>query len=78
MTLEKHNLVQEFPEFKQRIHELKLNDNHFARLFAEYHDVDHEVFRIEQGTEVSSDDYLEERKKLRLHLKDQIFTALQA
>ena len=35
MTLEKHNLVQEFPEYKQRIHELKISDNHFARLSAD-------------------------------------------
>ncbi|WP_306522073.1 YdcH family protein [Rheinheimera sp.] len=78
MTLEKHSLLQEFPEFRQRIHQLKTTDHHFARLFSEYHEVDHEVFRIEQGTEVSSDDYLEERKKLRLKLKDQLFSALNA
>lgn len=77
MTLEKHSLVQEFPEFRERIHQLKTTDHHFARLFAEYHDVDHEVVRIEQGTEVSSDDYLEERKKLRLKLKDDLFSAIR-
>lgn len=77
MTLEKHDLHHEFPEFKEEIHHLKMNDNHFARLFKEYHEVDHEVHRIEQGVENTSDDYLEEQKKQRLFLKDQLFTMLK-
>lgn len=78
MSLEKHDLVHEFPELRDRIHELKLSDHHFARLFAEYHEVDHEVHRLEQGSEVSADEYLEERKKVRLSLKDQLYSALIA
>jgi len=60
------------------IHELKMTDNHFARLFNEYHELDHEVHRIETGAENTSDDYLEERKKARLNLKDQLFGMLKA
>lgn len=78
MTIEKHNLVQEFPEFREKIHALKTTDAHFQKLFEQYHDVDHEVLRLEQGVEVSSDDYLEEKKKQRLHLKDQLFHALNS
>ena len=50
-----------------------MTNNHFARLFDEYHEVDHEVHRIETGVENTSDDYLDERKKVRLHLKDELF-----
>ncbi len=78
MTIEKHNLADELPEFSDKIHQLKTTDHHFARLFEQYHALDHEVLRIEQGVEVSSDDYLEDKKKQRLHLKDQLFQALQA
>ena len=78
MTIEKHNLVDELPEFREKIHQLKTTDHHFAKLFEQYHTVDHEVLRIEQGIEVSSDDYLEDKKKQRLYLKDQLFQALQA
>lgn len=78
MTIEKHNLADELPEFRDKIHQLKTTDHHFARLFEQYHALDHEVLRIEQGVEVSSDDYLEDKKKQRLHLKDQLFQALQA
>ncbi len=78
MSIEKHDLVHEFPELRERIHELKTSDHHFAKLFTQYHDVDHEVHRLEQGSEVSSEQYLEARKKVRLQLKDQLYSALTA
>jgi len=78
MSIEKHDLVHEFPELRERIHQLKTSDHHFARLFTEYHEIDHEVHRLEQGSEVSSEQYLEERKKIRLSLKDQLYSALTA
>lgn len=77
MLVEKHDLHHEFPEFHDQIHNLKVSDKHFAKLFAEYHDKDHEIHRIEQGSEVSSDEYLENLKKQRLLLKDQLFAMLQ-
>jgi uncharacterized protein YdcH (DUF465 family) len=77
MLTEKHDLVHELPEHRETIHELKMSDQHFARLFDEYHEVDHEVHRIETGIENTSDDYLEERKKIRLHLKDELFHMIQ-
>ncbi|MEE4202862.1 MAG: YdcH family protein [Halieaceae bacterium] len=75
---EKHDLHHEFPEFKDAIHELKMNNAHFAKLFDQYHEVDHEVHRIENGVETPSDEYAEERKKTRLHLKDELFAMLKA
>ncbi len=77
MLNEKHDLHHEFPEFKDEIHYLKMNDAHFARLFKEYHELDHEVIRIEQGVENTSDEYLETQKKQRLHLKDALFVMLK-
>ncbi|MCP5208795.1 MAG: DUF465 domain-containing protein [Hahellaceae bacterium] len=78
MTVEKHDLHSEFPEFNQQIHDLKISNAHFSKLFDEYHELDHEVRRIENGVENTSDDYLEEKKKTRLNLKDQLFTMLKA
>lgn len=74
---EKHDLLSELPEFRDQIHHLKMNDNHFAKLFAEYHDVEHEVHRIEEGVENTSDDYLDGKKKHRLHLKDSLVRIIQ-
>ncbi len=77
MTIERHDLHHEFPDLTDEIHHLKMNDNHFARLFSEYHEVDHEVHRIEQGVENTSDEYLDGKKKQRLKLKDDLFTMLK-
>ncbi|HFD79696.1 MAG TPA: DUF465 domain-containing protein [Gammaproteobacteria bacterium] len=78
MPIEKHDLAHEFPQYRERIHELKMNNQHFSNLFREYHDIDHEVRRIEIGAEISSDSYLEERKKRRLLLKDELYALLRA
>jgi uncharacterized protein YdcH (DUF465 family) len=77
MTLQKHDLHAEFPEFSSQIHDLKISSAHFAKLFDEYHEVDHEVRRIENGVENTSDTYLEDKKKARLHLKDQLFKMIK-
>ncbi len=77
MLTEKHDLIHEFPEHRDRIHDLKIGNNHFARLFEEYHDLDHEIHRIETGVENTSDEYLEERKKRRLYLKDELYRMIR-
>ena len=77
MDNEPHDLVHEFPEHRELIHELKQSDNHFRALFDEYHDVNKEVHRIEQGVENTSDQYAEDCKKKRLALKDQLFEILK-
>ena len=74
---EKHDLVHELPEFRERIHELKSSDARFARLYEEYHALDDEVRSIEEGVENTDDFYLEELKKKRLHHKDELFAMLK-
>ena len=77
MSIEKHDLHHEFPEFSDEIHHLKMNNNHFSKLFKEYHELDHEVHRIEQGVENTSDEYIEQLKRNRLNLKDALFALLK-
>lgn len=69
----KHDLHHEFPEHYDRIHELKISDKHFSRLFNEYHEINREVMRIEDGIENQSDEYLENLKKKRLLHKDKLY-----
>ena len=76
--IENHSLANELPEYKQQIHELKMNNNHFHKLFVDYNDTDHEIHRIEEGVENTSDEYLEGLKKKRLNLKDEMFNMLKA
>lgn len=75
--LENHSLVNELPEFKDAIHELKISNAHFTRLFDDYHHTDKEIHRIETGVENTSDGYLEELKKRRLFRKDELHTMLK-
>lgn len=74
---ESHNLATEFPEYKEQIHQLKMEDRHFARLFDEYHEVDDQLHRTEQGIEVHADEFVESLKLRRLHLKDELFGMLR-
>jgi len=72
-----HPLVLEFPELREAIHHLKTTNNHFRRLFDEYHEVDRQVVRIEEGIEPASDARTEEVKHRRLRLKDELYAMLQ-
>ena len=75
---DKHDLINELPEHRERIHQLKTSDERFAKLFYEYHEVDDQVLRMEEGIETPSDDVLEELKKKRLYLKDQLFSMIMS
>lgn len=73
-----HPLILEFPEHKDGIHQLKVNNPHFRRLAFEYEGVDKAIVRAEQGIETLGDDYLESLKKERLQLKDLLFGMLKS
>jgi uncharacterized protein YdcH (DUF465 family) len=73
-----HDILHEFPEFKEKITALKTSDAHFRKLFDEYHELDHAVHRAETQSEPTTDEHLTELRKKRVHLKDQIFTILNA
>ena len=77
MFNEKHDLAHEFPEHRELIRQLKSVNLHFSKLFDDYHKIDHEVLRIETGIENSSDEYLEQQKKKRLYLKDELFQLIR-
>lgn len=77
MPLENHSLVNEFPQLRDKIHTMKLNDTHFARLFDEYDAAEHAVHRVESGAEAASDAHLENLKKKRLELKDKLYALLK-
>lgn len=67
-----HELHEEFPEKAQAIHELKTGNAHFARIAEEYHTVNRSIHRMETNVEPVDDITIEELKKKRLTLKDEI------
>ncbi len=77
MNIEKHTLLNDFPEHHHTIRHLKMNDNHFSKLFTEYHEVENEVHHIEEGNEPVSDEYLESLKLKRVQLKDQLYSLIK-
>jgi uncharacterized protein YdcH (DUF465 family) len=74
--MERHDLLHEFPEFKDKIHELKISDNHFKKLFDEYHEVEHQIHSINSGAENVTDEFLHELKAKLLFLKDELYSML--
>jgi uncharacterized protein YdcH (DUF465 family) len=74
---EHHDLAAELPQYKDRIHQLKGLDAHFRKLMSDYETVCKELGRMETGIENAADDVVEQRKKTRLHLKDQLLAMLK-
>lgn len=71
-----HELAEEFPEHKDRIHDLKMTNAHFARLADEYHQLNREIHRIEAAGINTSDEEFENLKLVRVRLKDEIYEML--
>jgi uncharacterized protein YdcH (DUF465 family) len=63
------SLAEEFPEFKDAIHNLKSADAHFGKLFDQYDEVNKQLHRIAEEIETPSDDVVEQIKKQRLSSK---------
>lgn len=72
MTHTPHELAEEFPDDGEALHQLKVSNAHFGKLADEYHEINRKVHRIESEIEPASDFTLEDLKKKRLVLKDQI------
>ncbi len=77
MHNEAHDLIHELPEYREKIHNLKVENSHFRKLYDQYHVVNKEIHRIEQGIENRTDEYTEDRKKERLSLKDRLFAMIK-
>ena len=67
-----HELAEEFPDALERMHELKVGDAHFARLFDDYHEINRAIHRAETNVEPTDDMHMTDMRKQRLLLKDQI------
>lgn len=67
-----HELHEEFPEKAEAIHALKASNAHFARLAEEYHTLNRTIHRMETEVEPADDAAVEDLKKKRLALKDEI------
>ena len=78
MHNEQHDLSQEFPEHRERIHTLKAENAHFRALYDEYHLIDRQVHRAGTDVEPLSDEHAEELKMRRIQLKDELYAILKS
>ena len=70
------DLAHEFPEFKDKIYQLKTSDGHFRKLFENYGEVCKSIQRSEQRVDLLSEVEEEGLRRQRLRLKDELVTML--
>lgn len=70
---ENHALMFEFPEYKDKIHEMKMADKAFCQLVDEYHHLDHKIRGLEMAKIPTDDDNFRNLKLRRVQLKDEIY-----
>lgn len=78
MSVEHHDLVHEFPTMRDKIHEMKMNNAHFRKLFDQYHQLTREIENMENEVTPVASVTEEEAKLKRLHLKDELYRMLTA
>ena len=78
MSVEHHDLHHEFPELHDKIHELKMSNAHFRRLFEEYHELTRDIEKMEDEVTPVATRTEEEAKIRRVHLKDELYRMLIA
>lgn len=67
-----------FPEFRDLISKLKTEDAHFTRLFDRHNELDQQIKNMEARLEPASAVEIENLKKEKLKLKDELYVILKA
>ena len=66
-----------FPEYRELITKLKTSDRHFSHLFDKHNAPDEKIIKMEDHKEPSTPEEIENLKKEKLLLKDQIYAILK-
>ena len=75
-NVEHHCLSQEFPELKERIHDMKMSNAHFKKLHDEYTELSNQIENMIAEVTPASNITEETLKSQRVHLKDQLYGML--
>jgi uncharacterized protein len=76
--ISKHPIVQEFPEFLDKIKNLNIQNTEFQVLLESYHVLDNEIYKMETNEIPVSDEVLNQKRIDRVFLKDEIYNYLTA
>lgn len=68
-----------FPEYRDLISKLKTSDLHFRHLFDQHNELDQKIKNLEGHVDHAHarQEDIEDLKKQKLHLKDQLYAILQ-
>ena len=78
MSYAPNDLIDDFPDKADRMRQLKTSNNHFARLYDEYNELNRTIHRIETRVEPKPEEVEEELKRRRLQIKDEIMAMLDS
>jgi uncharacterized protein len=67
-----------FPEFRDKITELKSTDHHFTRLFGQHNALDQKIKNMEASITPATQEEIERLKKEKLAIKDQLYAILKS
>lgn len=66
-----------FPEYRELTNELKLSDSYFLETLKKHDDIDQQVRNMEHGIEPGTHVEIENLKKEKLALKDELYAMLK-
>lgn len=66
-----------FPEFRDKISQLKTTDHHFMRLFDQHNTLDQKIKNMEATITPATHEEIEKMKKEKLAIKDQLYAILK-
>lgn len=76
MGISSHQLQTEFPQYKDLIGDLRVNDPKFAENLKRYTELDREIEGLEKRDAPIADSQLVEMKQQRAQLKDELYQCL--
>jgi len=65
-----------FSEYREQVAQLKAEDPHFAEIFDRHDALDAQIKRMEAHVEPATQLEIEQLKKEKLHLKDEVYHIL--
>ncbi|WP_377289099.1 YdcH family protein [Rhizobium sp. SG2393] len=71
-----HELAEDFPQHVAAIRHLRATDGHFHRITEAYHEVNRALHRAETDIEPADDLRMQDMRKRRMALKDEIYGLL--
>ena len=65
-----------FHEYREEISNLKAQNAHFEKIFNKHNELDQKIMNAENGLEPLSNIEIENLKKQKLRLKDEVYTMI--